>query len=112
MRTKTATAKELDKMFDAGVDMSGYMDPTTNRRHNKECRLTVHVSGQVAEKVEREAVRQGVTKQRLIEDWITDRAQSLHEAHIPNKGDRPVKGGGKKKAKAVGKTRATGSKLS
>lgn len=110
---KKISAEEFDRRFDAGEDMTPYLDLSTARRHNEERRLTVHVSGQVAEELEREAVRQGVTKQRLIEDWITDRARSILEAHTRTK-DRPRKGEDgrkKKKNKAPRKQGANASKL-
>ena len=52
---KTASAEELDRMFDAGEDMTDYFDWSKARRPGLE------------------AKRRGVTRQALIKMWLAEK---------------------------------------
>jgi hypothetical protein len=68
---KTASAEELDRMFDAGEDMSDYLDTATARRAVQ--RVNVDFPQWMVAKLDAEAKRRGVTRQALIKMWLSDR---------------------------------------
>ena len=71
---KTATAEELDRMFDAGEDMGDYFDFASARRPGLEIkRVNVDFPQWMIARLDREAKRRGVTRQALIKMWLADR---------------------------------------
>ena len=66
-----AKAKELDKKFDAGEDISRYLDLTKARRPGHEQRrVNVDFPIWMIESLDREASRLGVPRQSLIKMLI------------------------------------------
>jgi hypothetical protein len=93
------SAKEFDERFEKGEDMIPYVDLSKARQPNKERTVRVTLPGRVIAQVERVAVREGVTKQRLIEGWITDHVQG---GATTVRGRDPVKGRAKDRVKDAG----------
>ena len=67
-------AREFDRKFDAGADVSGAVDWSRARRPNLETRrVNVDFPSWVVEALDREARRLGVTRQSLVKLWIAER---------------------------------------
>ena len=67
-------AKELDKIFDKGEDISPYLDLSTkNRPGLKQRRVNVDFPDWVINSLDREASKIGVTRQSIIKVWIAER---------------------------------------
>ena len=71
---KKVSAKEFDARFDAGEDISGFVDWARMRRPGREVRrVNVDFPNWVVEALDREAERLGVTRQALVKLWIAER---------------------------------------
>lgn len=71
-------AKELDKMFDDGEDMSAYIDMSSIRQPNLEPkRVNVDFPSWMVESLDAEAQRIGVTRQSVIKLWIAERLEQI-----------------------------------
>lgn len=70
---KTASAEELDRMFDAGEDMTDYFDWSSTRPAQEPKRVNVDFPQWMVAKLDTEARRRGVTRQALIKMWLADR---------------------------------------
>ncbi len=69
-------AKELDRKFDDGEDVSGVLDVGKARRPGQEQRrVNVDFPSWMIESLDREAIRLGVTRQSIIKVWIADRLE-------------------------------------
>jgi len=74
---KTITAKEFDKKFDNGEDISEYLDfskairPNTLKTETK--KVNVDFPEWVIESLDKEAKKIGVTRQSIIKVWIAER---------------------------------------
>lgn len=67
-------AKELDKMFDNGEDITTHLDLATQKRPGlKQRRVNVDFPDWIIETLDREASRIGVTRQSIIKVWIAER---------------------------------------
>ena len=67
-------AKELNRLFDAGEDITKYLDLSKARRINQEPkRVNVDFPVWMVKSLDREAQRLGVTRQSLIKLWLADR---------------------------------------
>ena len=67
-------AKELDKKFDAGEDLSKVLDLSRARRPNLEAkRVNVDFPSWMIHSLDKEADRLGVTRQSIIKVWISER---------------------------------------
>ncbi len=67
-------AKELDKIFDSGEDITSHLDLSTKQRPGlKQRRVNVDFPDWVIESLDREASRIGVTRQSIIKVWIAER---------------------------------------
>lgn len=73
---KTISAEELDRRFDAGEDISEYIDWGSARRFNREKQQTVRISLDVAptmlKALDTESERIAITRQALIKELIDD----------------------------------------
>lgn len=73
---KKITAEEFEAKFDAGEDITEYIDWSTARRPNQEPRrVNVDFPAWVVAALDREASRLGVTRQALIKIWIAERVE-------------------------------------
>jgi hypothetical protein len=71
---KKISANEFEAKFDAGEDISEFVDWSKMRRLGREThRVNVDFSGWVVEALDREAGRLGVTRQALVKLWIAER---------------------------------------
>ena len=71
---KTASAEELDRMFDAGEDMTDYFDWSKARRPGLEAkRVNVDFPQWMVARLDAEAKRRGVTRQALIKMWLAEK---------------------------------------
>ena len=69
-------ARDFDRKFDAGADVSGDVDWRKARRPNLEPkRVNVDFPAWVVEALDREARRLGVTRQSLVKLWIAERLE-------------------------------------
>ncbi len=67
-------AKELDKVFDSGSDITEHLDLSTKKRPGlKQRRVNVDFPDWMIETLDREASRIGVTRQSVIKVWIAER---------------------------------------
>ena len=67
-------AREFEKAFDAGEDVSAAVDWSRARRPNLTLRrVNVDFPAWVVEGLDHEAARLGVTRQSLIKMWIAER---------------------------------------
>ena len=67
-------AKGMDKQFDAGKDISGYLDLSRAKRTNEEPRrVNVDFPAWMIHSLDKEASRLGVTRQSIIKVWISER---------------------------------------
>jgi macrodomain Ter protein organizer (MatP/YcbG family) len=73
---KSMKAKELDKKFDDGEDVTKYLDLSRAKRPGREQRrVNVDFPAWMIERLDKEARRLGVTRQSIIKVWIADRLQ-------------------------------------
>lgn len=69
-------AKQLDKKFDRGEDISKYLDLSRASRPGREQRrINVDLPRWMIEFLDKEARRLGVTRQSIIKVWIAERLQ-------------------------------------
>ena len=67
-------AKELDRRFDRGEDISRFLDLARAARTNQEPRrVNVDFPSWMIRSLDREASRLGVTRQSVIKVWISER---------------------------------------
>ncbi|TPW21203.1 MAG: hypothetical protein FD126_927 [Elusimicrobia bacterium] len=67
-------AKDLDKKFDAGEDISKYLDLSRAKRVNEAPkRVNVDFPAWMIHSLDKEASRLGVTRQSIIKVWISER---------------------------------------
>jgi hypothetical protein len=67
-------AKELDKLFEAGGDVTKYLDLARAKRVNESPRrVNVDFPVWMIHSLDKEASRLGVTRQSIIKIWISER---------------------------------------
>lgn len=67
-------AKDFDKMFDAGKDISKFLDLSRAKRINEvPRRVNVDFPAWMIHSLDKEASRLGVTRQSIIKIWISER---------------------------------------
>lgn len=73
---------EFDKKFDAGKDISAFLDVKRARRPGLEIkRVNVDFPVWMIQSLDREAARLGVTRQSLIKLWLADRMEYPSVSH-------------------------------
>lgn len=66
-------ARDFDKKFDQGEDITSDLDLSKARRRNQEPkRINVDFPTWMIESLDREAKRLGVTRQSIIKVWIAE----------------------------------------
>ena len=77
---KTITAKEFDKKFDNGEDITEYLDFSTAVRlkdvkklKTETKKINVDFPEWVIESLDKEAKKIGITRQSIIKVWIAER---------------------------------------
>ena len=72
-------AKELDKKFDAGEDISKHLDLSKARRPEQEQkRVNVDFPVWMIHSLDKEAKRLGVPRQSVIKVWVAERLEHTH----------------------------------
>lgn len=71
---KTIDAEEFDRRFDAGEDVSEFLDMESARRPGLEQkRVAIDFPTWVVEALDREAKRLGVSRQAVVKVWVVER---------------------------------------
>lgn len=69
-------AKQLDKDFDSGKDVSGSLDLSKIRKPNQEQkRVNVDFPTWMVDSLDKEAARLGVTRQSIIKVWLAEKLE-------------------------------------
>jgi hypothetical protein len=69
-------AKELDKKFDRGEDISKHLDLSRASRPGRDQkRVNVDLPKWMIESLDKESRRLGITRQSIIKVWIAERLQ-------------------------------------
>ena len=77
MKVKSMKAKDFEKQFDEGVDITASLDLTKAKRVMQEQRrVNVDFPTWMIESLDREASRLGVTRQSIIKVWLAERLES------------------------------------
>ena len=67
-------AKELDKKFDNGEDISKHLDLSRAKRTNQQQkRVNMSLPSWMIHSLDKEASRLGLTRQSIIKVWISER---------------------------------------
>ena len=70
-------AKDFEKQFDEGVDITASLDFTkTKRVLQEQRRVNVDFPAWMVESLDREAGKLGVTRQSIIKVWLAERLES------------------------------------
>lgn len=76
MTGKMISGEEFDRRFDAGEDVSEYIDWNSARRPGLEAkRVNVDMPTHMIAKLDIQAKKRGVTRQSLIKMWLADRLE-------------------------------------
>ena len=71
-------AKDLDKKFDSGENITNFLDYSKARRPGQEQkRVNVDFPVWMIQSLDREARRLGVPRQSIIKIWIADRLKEV-----------------------------------
>ena len=69
-------AEELDKRFDEGEDVTGFLDISRAKRPGlDQKRVNVDFPAWMVDRLDKEARRLGVPRQSIIKIWIAERLQ-------------------------------------
>lgn len=69
---KAISAEKLDRKFDAGEDISDYIDEA-----NATFRVNIDIPLWAVRGLDVEATRRGITRQSLIKTWLIDRLDDM-----------------------------------
>ena len=83
-KAKTISAEEFDSKFDAGDDISEYLDFDNAVRPHKMQRLTLDLPGWTVSALDREAGRIGITRQSLIKTLIDNGLRASGQRNAPS----------------------------
>ena len=73
-------AEELDKKFDAGEDITEFLDLSGATRPGQEQkRVNVDFPIWMIQRLDKEAKRLGIARQAIIKIWIADRLEKASE---------------------------------
>jgi hypothetical protein len=71
-------AKEFDKMFDEGADISEFLDLSQARRPEQvQKRVNVDFPLWMIQSLDKEARRLGVPRQSIIKVWVAERLEKV-----------------------------------
>ncbi len=84
MPDKTISAEEFDRRFDAGEDISDFVDWSTTRRPLEELlqtrRVNVDFPAWVVAAIDAEAKRLGISRQAVIKIWCAEQLDKKRAA--------------------------------
>ncbi|MDL5051088.1 CopG family transcriptional regulator [Oscillatoria amoena NRMC-F 0135] len=76
----TMTAREFDKRFDEGEDITPHIDPASIHRPGLEPRrVNVDFPEWIIDQLDRQSKLIGVSRQSLIKLWVSERMQQEHQ---------------------------------
>ncbi len=76
-------AKDLDKKFDSGEDITEFLDLSRAKRPGQEQkRVNVDFPVWMIHRLDKEAKRLGVARQSLIKIWIAEKIQQTTVSHL------------------------------
>lgn len=74
------TAREFERRFDEGEDITPYIDESSIRRPGLEARrVNVDFPEWIIQKLDLQSKMIGVSRQSLIKLWVSERVQQEHE---------------------------------
>jgi len=82
MKKKYITASELEKKFDAGEDISEYLDiDSAQRPEIEKKKVSLNLPSWMVLRLDREARKRGVNRQAILKIWIAEKLkeQSVNE---------------------------------
>ena len=83
MKGKKIKADDFDEKFDAGEDVSEYLDVSRIRRPGREQRrVNVDLPVWMIDSLDKEADRLGVTRQSVIKFWLAQRLEQVVHAGL------------------------------
>ena len=79
-RLRSMKAKDLDKKFDSGEDVTRFLDFSKARRPGQEQkRVNVDFPVWMIHRLDKEAKRLGVPRQSIIKIWLAERLEKTSE---------------------------------
>jgi len=73
-------AKEFDKKFDLGEDITNVLDVENSRRVNHKLKkVDLKIPSWMLELLDKEAKRLGVNRQSIIKLWLAERLEKAHK---------------------------------
>jgi hypothetical protein len=76
-KNKTISSEKFDQLFDAGKDVTPYLDRKSFKKITPFQRINIDIPYELLKKVDKEADRIGVARTALIKMWIVDRLDKL-----------------------------------
>jgi hypothetical protein len=77
-RSNRIKAKDFDRKFDRGEDITGHLDRSRAKRPGLEQkRVNVDLPTWMIESLDKEARRLGVTRRSIIKVWIAERLEKI-----------------------------------
>ncbi len=85
-------AKDFDKAFDEGSDISQYLDISKARRPQQEKKkMKIDFPIWMYQSLDKEAKRLGVTQQSIVKVWIAERLESqINSLRVSLSGNRTL----------------------
>jgi hypothetical protein len=89
MKAKKISADEFDRKFDAGEDVTAYLDLAKARRPGREQRrVNVDLPVWMIESLDREAQHLGVTRQSVIKFWLAQRLEQRNPGFVAERTEK------------------------
>lgn len=76
-KSKKISAENFDKAFDAGEDVSAYLDLKSAKLRHPVRRINLDLPKDLLSRADAEAARIGVTRTALFKIWIAERLDRL-----------------------------------
>lgn len=71
-KNKEFTAEEFDTAFEAGEDMTPYLDLKSAKMHHPVKRITIDFPSDILSRLGKKAAAIGVTRTSLIKMWVAE----------------------------------------
>jgi hypothetical protein len=92
MKSKTISAKEFDRLFDEGADISSHVDRSKARGiHPLIRRVNVDFPYWMVHALDDEAERLGVTRQSVIKAWIAEMIERRQAKSLATAQEAPAR---------------------
>jgi len=81
-KTNTITAEKFDKLFDAGKDVSAYVNYDKASRPGLEARrVNIDIPEWMIERLDKESLRLNVPRQSVIKFWLAEKLAAIGPAN-------------------------------